>query len=139
MRMRSERVHMRFCVVAVGVPWGRGVFPAMPKGVSVHAMQVNNMAYELCGTCQAIGSQASDRPVLSTAVREAYEHEGRVGVGEDAEACLNLLDGWLGGWLGGSSRVDVAGRRDYISRQTWEDRACAMLEVVREHMGGEPC
>jgi len=71
---------------------------------------------------------AGDRPVLSTAVREAYEHLPHVFIApspqEGADTIRKLLDGRLG--------VDTAARHKYIQRNTWSVRAEEFVGHLQE-------
>lgn len=69
---------------------------------------------------------STSKPILSTAVSEAYQHQGLVEIGQDVEQCAAALQQMLRG----ERPVDVERRRRYIRNNTWEQRAAAMLREI---------
>jgi len=71
---------------------------------------------------------ASDRPVFSTAVREAYEQLPHIFISptpqEAADAIRKVLDGRLG--------VDLAARHEFVRQNTWSARAAEFVSHLRE-------
>src|SRR5207253_3195701 len=49
---------------------------------------------------------ATDRPILSTAIREAYEHAPFIEIGDSLDSCIRLLQKMLAP----DYRTDLAGR-----------------------------
>jgi Glycosyl transferases group 1 len=71
---------------------------------------------------------ATSKPVISTAIQEAYAHEGLVDIAIDAQQCAELISKALDS----AHRVDQQKRRAYIERQTWDCRAGQMIAAIRE-------
>jgi hypothetical protein len=69
---------------------------------------------------------ATDRPILSTAIREAYEHLPFIEIGPSAEECVSLLRKMTLA----DYRTDLVGRAQYIRRNTWQNRAEQMLQWI---------
>ncbi|MFL5329784.1 MAG: hypothetical protein ACJ8C4_12805 [Gemmataceae bacterium] len=69
---------------------------------------------------------ATDRPILSTAIREAYEHRPFIEIGPTADDCVNLLRTMTSP----DYRTDLVGRAQYILRNTWQNRAEQMLQWI---------
>ncbi len=69
---------------------------------------------------------ATDRPILSTAIREAYEHEPHVMIGQDVASCVEILHRVFSS----NEVIDLTKRRAYIEKNTWECRAQEMLAIV---------
>jgi glycosyltransferase involved in cell wall biosynthesis len=67
---------------------------------------------------------STSRPILSTAIREAFEHQEQVVVGRSREECAKLLRAALGGRI----NIDAEARRAYVRRHTWERRGDFLLE-----------
>jgi Glycosyl transferases group 1 len=71
---------------------------------------------------------ATDRPVLSTPVREAFEQLPHVVIAptprEAADTIREILQGRL--------KVDLAARRQYIQQNTWSTRAAQFMQQLRE-------
>ena len=65
----------------------------------------------------------TDRPIISTAVREAYEHQPHVHIAPDAGKAIELIRGMLGGRL----QPDLESRRQYIRNHSWDVRAREFL------------
>ena len=64
------------------------------------------------------------KPIISTAIREAFEHQEHLLIASSAEECVDLLREVLAGRIA----VDAEARRLYIQGQTWERRAEHLLE-----------
>jgi glycosyltransferase involved in cell wall biosynthesis len=71
---------------------------------------------------------ATTKPILSTAIREAFEHEGLVSIGRDVNECTTLLQRMLDG----NDSVDQEHRRRYILNNTWEVRAAQFLSHLND-------
>jgi Glycosyl transferases group 1 len=71
---------------------------------------------------------ASDRPVVTTAVREAYEHVPHVLLAESPEDAARVIRESLDGKL----RMDLPRRRAYIRQNTWSVRARQFLGHLRQ-------
>jgi glycosyltransferase involved in cell wall biosynthesis len=69
---------------------------------------------------------ATEKPILSSAVREAKEHEGHVVIGRELQECVVLL----GEMLDGAKPVQREERRRYAELNTWERRAAVLWERV---------
>jgi len=69
---------------------------------------------------------ATDKPVLSTAIREALELERFMGIGHDVSETVKLLEQMLAGRY----PIDLEARRRFIVGQTWEDRAAQLSAVL---------
>jgi glycosyltransferase involved in cell wall biosynthesis len=65
----------------------------------------------------------TDRPIISNAVREAREHKPFVEIAQSSAEAGGLVNRILAGEI----VIDAAGRRQYISKQTWADRAKEIL------------
>jgi glycosyltransferase involved in cell wall biosynthesis len=73
---------------------------------------------------------ATSKPILSTAVREAFEHQPFVSVGKDAHECITLISQMLSGlWT-----IDVEKRDTYMMQHTWKRRAGAFLNLLKEYI-----
>jgi glycosyltransferase involved in cell wall biosynthesis len=70
----------------------------------------------------------SDRPVITTGVREAYEHVPHVVVAESPEEAANVIRETLEG----KRPIDAARRRAYIEQHTWSVRARQFLGYLRK-------
>lgn len=71
---------------------------------------------------------ATDRPVLSTAVREAHEQLPHIFIAPTPQQAADTIRQILQGRLG----VDLAARRQYIRQNTWSTRADQFIEHLRE-------
>lgn len=69
---------------------------------------------------------ATDKPILSTAIREAEMHRPHIEVGRSAEQCLAVLRRFISRGY----EVDRAARRRYIEANTWQCRASALLRAL---------
>jgi glycosyltransferase involved in cell wall biosynthesis len=69
---------------------------------------------------------ATDKPVLSTAVREALGHGDLVATFKTPREGIELLNRMVAG----DYRVDLAARRAYLRNNTWEARAAQFLRHV---------
>lgn len=67
-------------------------------------------------------------PIISTAIREAFEYQEHVTIGRSTEKCVGLLHEALAGRI----VVDPKVRRAYVEGQTWERRAEYLLERLVE-------
>jgi glycosyltransferase involved in cell wall biosynthesis len=61
----------------------------------------------------------TERPIISTPVREAYEHLPHIHIAESGNAAATLARRILAGEF----PVDVAARKKYVEGQTWANRA----------------
>jgi glycosyltransferase involved in cell wall biosynthesis len=73
---------------------------------------------------------ATDKPILSTAIREAYLHQPFVEIGRTTDECVSILRRLVSD----TSRGDVEARHCYIEKNTWEARAAQLLQTVTEVM-----
>jgi glycosyltransferase involved in cell wall biosynthesis len=71
---------------------------------------------------------ATDRPILSTAIREAFTHGPLVETFKTADEGVALLRRMLAGEI----RVDKAARMAYLQNNTWEARAEYFLAAIKE-------
>lgn len=71
---------------------------------------------------------ATDRPILSTAIREAHEHLPYVEIGRDAGECARLLKHMVSS----DYFTDLTGRAAYIRRNTWKQRAELLMSWVEK-------
>jgi hypothetical protein len=70
----------------------------------------------------------TERAIISTPIREAYEHLPHIHIAKSAEEAAAVARRVLRGEL----RVDVAARKQYIEGQTWANRAKQLIgELVR--------
>jgi hypothetical protein len=69
---------------------------------------------------------ATDKPILSTGIREARIHEPYVQIGQTAQQCAQILRQFAGG----EYDLRVAQRRRYIEQNTWEDRAALLVGTL---------
>jgi glycosyltransferase involved in cell wall biosynthesis len=65
----------------------------------------------------------TDRPIISTAVREAYEHEPHVHIAREASEAIELIREMLSG----RHRPDLESRRLYTRNHSWDVRAREFL------------
>jgi hypothetical protein len=65
---------------------------------------------------------ATDKPILSTALKEAEEHETHVRTARTLDEFTSLLRSMLDG----SCFMDLKARREYIQKNTWQTRASAL-------------
>jgi hypothetical protein len=65
----------------------------------------------------------TDRPIISTGVTEAYEHEPHVHIAPDANRAVQLIREMLAGQY----KPDMAARRAYTRNQSWDNRAREFL------------
>ena len=70
---------------------------------------------------------ATDKPILSTAIREASVHGPLVQIGASAQQCTEIL----GRLVDGQHDGDLGERHHYIDQNTWENRASLLLETIR--------
>ena len=70
---------------------------------------------------------ATDKPVLSTALREAAEHHGHIQVSQTLSDAVSALRQMLNA---GVSASRLAEREQYIRQNTWEVRAEALWRVL---------
>jgi hypothetical protein len=77
---------------------------------------------------------ASDRPVVSTPVAEAYVHIPHLHVAENPQDAAALVRRILAGDL----PVDVDARRRYIQQQTWSVRAREFMEGLQQVLPSNP-
>ncbi len=77
---------------------------------------------------------ATDRPVLSTAIAEAFEHLPHLDIGRDEAECVSAIRAMLAG----DRPVDLASRHRYMLANTWEARARAMVDRITQIAGGGP-
>ncbi|HEX4053895.1 MAG TPA: hypothetical protein VHX86_06490 [Tepidisphaeraceae bacterium] len=71
---------------------------------------------------------ATDRPILSTAVREAYEQLPHIFIAPGPHDAVDMIRQILQGRLG----VDLAARSEYIRQNTWSVRAAQFIEHLQE-------
>jgi hypothetical protein len=69
---------------------------------------------------------ATQRPILSTAVREASEHRPFVEIGHDADECAQLLRRMVAP----DYSTDLQSRDKYIRENTWQARANQLLKLI---------
>ncbi|MCK5850529.1 MAG: glycosyltransferase [Kiritimatiellae bacterium] len=74
---------------------------------------------------------STSKPVLSTAIREAYELEAFVKIGQNVNECSALL----AEMLEAGYSVDLDARRQFMIGQTWGCRAKQFEDIVREKRG----
>jgi hypothetical protein len=65
----------------------------------------------------------TDRPIISTSVREAYEHQPHVNIAPDAAKAIELIREMLKGGL----QPDLESRRQYTRNHSWDARAREFL------------
>jgi hypothetical protein len=70
----------------------------------------------------------TDRPIVSTPVREAYEHVPHVHIAKEPTEAVQLIREMLSG----RHKPDLAARRQYTDRQSWHDRAKEFLAAVEQ-------
>jgi glycosyltransferase involved in cell wall biosynthesis len=68
----------------------------------------------------------TDKPILSTPVREALEFGKLIAICKDFEECRGLL----AMMFAGKYIVDMQARREFIAKQTWENRAAQLSAVL---------
>ncbi|HEX4055422.1 MAG TPA: glycosyltransferase [Tepidisphaeraceae bacterium] len=68
----------------------------------------------------------TQKPVISTPIREAYEHLPHIHIANSAKEAAVLARRILAGEL----PVDLAARKQYIGGQTWATRATQLLEEL---------
>jgi len=70
---------------------------------------------------------ATDKPILSTPIREAQAHRPFVETGQTAQQCATILRQFAGGQYD----CRLTERRRYIGENTWENRASLLLQTLR--------
>jgi Glycosyl transferases group 1 len=70
---------------------------------------------------------ATDKPILSTAIREASVHRPFVHIGTSAAECADILKRFVKG----QHDCDLADRHRYIEQNTWESRAALLLQSLQ--------
>jgi len=70
---------------------------------------------------------ATDKPILSTGIREAQIHVPFVEIGQNAPQCADILRQFMGAQY--DRRIEE--RRRYIEQNTWEDRAALLLGALQ--------
>jgi hypothetical protein len=65
----------------------------------------------------------TDRPIISTSVREAYEHQPHVHIAPDSQQAIELI----GKMLRGDLQPDLESRRQYTRNHSWDARAREFL------------
>lgn len=124
---RIERVFARPSVLALG-PRPHAALPAYLNAMDVlfNPLEVrdhNDRRFPL-RLCEYL---ATDRPVLTTTIHEARSFAPHVVPVSDADEALAALDAALGGQVA----IDVAGRRDWLERNSWAARAANVLSSLR--------
>lgn len=71
---------------------------------------------------------AAEKPILSTAIKEAQEHKGFVQIGRNPDECTDLL----GKMLASGCHGDAEARRAYILQNTWNSRAAQFWSRIAE-------
>ncbi|HTW94975.1 MAG TPA: glycosyltransferase [Tepidisphaeraceae bacterium] len=66
---------------------------------------------------------ATNKPILSTAIGEAYGHRPLIEIGQSADECARLILKMTDG----DYSIDLEARRRYIEENTWENRARELL------------
>jgi glycosyltransferase involved in cell wall biosynthesis len=69
---------------------------------------------------------ATDKPILSTAIQEAYLHRSFIEIGHTTDECVALLRRLA--W-GGPDR-NLPARHRYIENNTWDNRAAELLQRI---------
>ena len=69
---------------------------------------------------------ATEKPILSTAIREAHEHVPFIEIGRDLDECVRVLRRMTAA----DYTVDLAARREYIRQNTWHARAQQLLRLI---------
>jgi hypothetical protein len=75
----------------------------------------------------------TDRPIISTPVREAYEHLPHIDIAKDAGEAIGLIREILAG----RRSPDIAARRNYLAAQSWHSRAKEFLGEVEKIVGAK--
>ena len=70
----------------------------------------------------------TDRPIISTPVREAQEHLPHIHIAKDAGEAIGLIREILAG----GHAPDIAARKTYIASQSWHCRAKEILGEVEK-------
>jgi glycosyltransferase involved in cell wall biosynthesis len=71
---------------------------------------------------------ATDKPILSTAIREAYSHRPFVEIGRSIDECVAVLRRLASA----KSAEDVEARHCYIEKNTWENRAAQLIQLIAD-------
>ncbi|MBV8781058.1 MAG: glycosyltransferase [Phycisphaerae bacterium] len=69
---------------------------------------------------------ANARPILSTPIREAYEHGGLITIASDQADPVQMLRQMLAN----NSAIDLERRQEYIRRNTWGNRAQEFIAAL---------
>jgi glycosyltransferase involved in cell wall biosynthesis len=72
---------------------------------------------------------ATDKPILSTPVAEAFEHDGLIEIGKDLNECVEILRRPPASGVDASNRSALRG--EYILKNTWPARARQFMETVQ--------
>jgi teichuronic acid biosynthesis glycosyltransferase TuaH len=70
---------------------------------------------------------ATDKPILSTAIREASVHRPFIEIGTSTQDCASILRRFVDG----QHDCDLTQRHRYIEQNTWENRASLVLETFQ--------
>jgi glycosyltransferase involved in cell wall biosynthesis len=70
---------------------------------------------------------ATDKPILSTGIREAQIHRPFIEIGQTPEQCAAILRRFADG----QSDLQLAERHRYIEQNTWENRAALVLQTLQ--------
>ncbi len=69
---------------------------------------------------------AADKPIVTTAVAEAFAHGELLSIGRDAEEITSLIRAHLEGRID----LDLNARRRYILDNTWQNRGRQFLQYL---------
>lgn len=107
----------------------------LPRYISRFDVCLNPLRVDPCNDRRSLlrlyDYLASDRPIVSTAVASALDHQPHVAVGRTAAELAVLLRRAAGA----RNSDDRAGRRSYARTHTWERRAETFLTSLRSALG----
>lgn len=95
--------------------------------ICFNPLALNEMNHRRC-PLKLYDYLVTDKPVLSTAIREAWELRPYINIGRSVEECSALLAGMLSGAIS----VDVRARHNFIVQQTWDQRAAQFAGILEQ-------
>jgi glycosyltransferase involved in cell wall biosynthesis len=129
----AEQARIERVFAASNVRWlGPRPHADLPRYIQRFDVCLNPLRVEPCNDRRSLlrlyDYLASDRPIVSTAIAPALEHEPHVEVGRDADELAALIRRRIGP---DRPTIDRAARREYIRQHTWERRAQTFLANLR--------
>jgi hypothetical protein len=127
-RGRIDRIFARSNVHWLG-PKPHGDLPGYLRGADIcfNPLMVNEQN-DRRSPLRLYDYLATDKPILSTPVAEAFEHDGHIEIGKNMEDCVAILNRLR--QSGAPAAPNLAARRDYILKNTWPARARQFMQLI---------